>query len=114
MNREESSRWNLMIYGVPLGNNDLSFVRGQTKLEFLVLQEAGISDDQLQALVELPLRELILNKNPITDVGLQHLERMKNLKTLGITDTEVTSAGVKKLKQALPKCRVRWSDNSGK
>jgi len=42
----------------------------------------------------------------VTDTGLKNLAPLKNLTTLGLSDTKVTDAGVEKLQQALPKCKI--------
>jgi hypothetical protein len=42
----------------------------------------------------------------VTDVGLEHLKGLNKLQTLGLAETKVTDAGVKKLQQALPKCKI--------
>jgi hypothetical protein len=42
----------------------------------------------------------------IADVGLKELKDLKNLKYLLHFVTKVTDAGVKELKEALPKCEI--------
>ena len=42
----------------------------------------------------------------MTDAGLEHLQRMKQLIEIYLGGTRVTAAGVKKLQQALPNCRI--------
>ena len=76
-----------------------------------MLDDAGISDDQLTALAGLTLRELTLTNNPITDAGLKHLENMQTLRRLRLDKTEVTQSGIERLRKAMPKCRIRWSGN---
>jgi hypothetical protein len=49
---------------------------------------------------------LNLGGSKITDAGLVHLKGLTGLRTLLLTDTRVTDAGVKKFKAALPKCRI--------
>ena len=41
-----------------------------------------------------------------TDAGLVYLKDLANLTQLVLEGTKVTDAGVAKLKQALPKCRI--------
>ena len=43
---------------------------------------------------------------PITDAGLVHLKGLTNLEGLLLIGTQVTDAGVAKLKEALPDCRI--------
>jgi hypothetical protein len=48
----------------------------------------------------------VANDMQVTDVGLAHLKRLLQLHWLYLYDTQTTDAGVKKLRQALPNCRV--------
>jgi hypothetical protein len=41
------------------------------------------------------------------DAGLVHLKELTELKSLSL-GTQVTDAGVEKLKQALPKCKIGY------
>ena len=41
-----------------------------------------------------------------TDAGLEHLRRMKQLRSVVLYGTQVTAAGVAKLRQALPNCKI--------
>jgi hypothetical protein len=43
----------------------------------------------------------------VTDAGLEHLKGLTSLKSLSLHNTQVTGAGVKMLKQALPNCSIR-------
>lgn len=45
---------------------------------------------------------------PIKDEDLVHLEGLKYLRSLSLSNTLVTEAGVKKLAQKLPRCRIHW------
>lgn len=53
---------------------------------------------------------LFIADAPITDAGLAHLEGLTNLRTLWLTCTEVTEAGVARLNKRLPKLTVNWGD----
>jgi hypothetical protein len=44
---------------------------------------------------------------PDCSPGLEHLKGLSQLKRLGLTGTNVTDAGVEKLRQALPKCKIK-------
>ena len=55
---------------------------------------------------------LLLSGPEITDAGLEHLEGLNKLKSLVLGDTQVTDAGVAKLKQALPECRISVTSES--
>lgn len=77
------------------------------KLESLLTQGAGITDDMLTRLIRMEtLQHLALNKSPITDAGLPALKKLKNLTALHLTETKVTAAGVADLQQALPNCNI--------
>ena len=52
------------------------------------------------------LTGLLLADTKVTDAGLAHLKGLTKLKRLGLWDTKVTDAGKKKLKQALPNCKI--------
>jgi len=52
------------------------------------------------------LEFLTLAGTRITDVGLEQLVGMTNLKQLILFKTQITDEGVKKLQQALPNCRI--------
>jgi hypothetical protein len=41
------------------------------------------------------------------DAGLEHLATLTHLKSLSLVDTQVTDAGVNKLQQALPMCKIK-------
>ncbi|MBT6498245.1 MAG: SUMF1/EgtB/PvdO family nonheme iron enzyme, partial [Planctomycetaceae bacterium] len=48
------------------------------------------------------------NVRILSDLGLAHLQDVKQLERLFLHNTKVTAAGVAALKQALPKCKVDW------
>ena len=58
---------------------------------------------QLKGLAQV---NLDLQRTEITDAGLEHLNGLKQLRFLNLTDTHVTDAGVAKLQQALPNCKI--------
>ena len=65
------------------------------------------TDDDL-ALLE-PLAELYyvdLSGAPVTDAGLRHLKGLKKLRIVVVTNTRITSQGIKELKLALPDVAV--------
>ena len=68
------------------------------------LDETRITDAGLVYLKGLTNLEvgLGLNHTAITDVGLEHLKDLKKLKQLSLRGTNVTDAGVRKLKLSLP------------
>jgi hypothetical protein len=71
-------------------------------------EQASVRDAALVPLKDLPkLQELTLGQTRITDVGLQHLARLKNLKVLDLSTgfdqdlvfPDVTDAGLESLKK---------------
>ena len=47
-----------------------------------------------------------MRDNPISDLSLEHLVKMKTLRELEIRQTKVTQAGVSKFKEQRPDVRV--------
>ncbi|MBC7818407.1 MAG: DUF1080 domain-containing protein [Planctomycetaceae bacterium] len=76
-----------------------------SRLELVLYQ---VSDDQLRRLA--PLQNLtmlsLVNGSSLSDAGLEHLRPLTNLKILGLRNTQITAAGVAKLQQALPNCKI--------
>jgi len=65
------------------------------------------SDEDLLKLTQLQnLYSIKLNGTRITDDGLFHLEKLTKLEYLSVSETQVTPAGVAKLKVALPACET--------
>jgi hypothetical protein len=90
-------------------------LRGLKQLQFLDLSGVKVTDAGLVHLRGLSQLEVLwLIETEVTDAGLIHLEGLKQLRLLGLainntlmsTSTKVTDQGVKKLQQALPKCKI--------
>lgn len=65
------------------------------------------SDDDLTCLAGLPhLRTLILTSTPLTDAGLEHLRGLKHLTFVDLRFTRVTPAGVERLRRWLPDAKI--------
>jgi len=76
-------------------------------LKCLTLIDAGLTDDDLKQLQGLSsLEELWLRANHITDAGLEHLQGLKSLIRLRVDRRLVYSAGMAKLRQAIPGLQV--------
>ncbi len=55
------------------------------------------------------LQWLDVSDSVITDATLERMAGLVELQTLSVNATGVTDAGVRKLQQALPKCKIEWS-----
>lgn len=76
-------------------------------LRYLSMQATQVTNDGLRHLARFPnLQDLELSETAVTDEGLVHLEGLTNLKSVRMASTRVSSDGVRRLKQALPNCRV--------
>jgi serine/threonine protein kinase/Leucine-rich repeat (LRR) protein len=116
---------------------DLAQFRGLAYLTTVVLGDTKLSDPGLELLAPIPkLAKLYIANTKVTNRGLQHLAHCKNLMLLyldqtAITDegllylgglsklsdlrlykTKVTTAGVKKLAEKLPYCKIGWDDGA--
>ena len=52
------------------------------------------------------LKSLDLSRTQVTDAGLEHLKGLTKLVSLTLLNTKVTSAGVQDLQKALPNCKI--------
>ncbi len=69
--------------------------------------QRDVAQAMLLALKDLPdLRALDLSQVPVNDSDLEKVAPLKELRQLDISDTNVTAAGVAKLQQALPNCKI--------
>jgi hypothetical protein len=54
------------------------------------------------------MNRLLLPMLASTDAGLANLKGLTKLQSLNLWGTQVTDAGVKKLRRALPNCKILW------
>ena len=47
----------------------------------------------------------------ITDVGVMHLVQMTNLRELKLNGTQITNAGIFKLRKAIPKMNIAYGSS---
>ncbi len=74
---------------------------------FMKYTRRGVAEAMLFALKDLPdLRALDLSQAPVNDSDMEHVMPLKQLRQLDLTDSNVTDAGVAKLQQALPNCKI--------
>jgi serine/threonine protein kinase/formylglycine-generating enzyme required for sulfatase activity len=82
---------------------------GKLKVARLVMLHTGFDDKAAALLPDVETRQhLYLNNNPLTDVGLADLQRLKSLKALVLSGTQVTESGVAAFRKAMPNCAVEW------
>ncbi|MDB5340419.1 MAG: Serine/threonine protein kinaserelated protein [Planctomycetaceae bacterium] len=82
---------------------------GKLKVNYLGLNHTGFDDKLATHFPDMESRETLnLYGNPLTDLGLADLQRMKSLKTLILFNTQVTQTGVEAFRKAVPNCEVRW------
>jgi hypothetical protein len=109
----------------------LSALGGRRDLHSLTLERTSVAGPGLAALGSLPIRSLVLARNPIPpdalaglrslrglrhvtldddglgDAGLAHLEGCDQLDSLTLFAPRVTESGSARLAAALPRCEVR-------
>jgi len=85
----------------------LIHVAAHKELQTLDLQNTDATDAVLEKLSELKdLRKITLQSTQVTDKGFLYLTKCPKLSEVWIAGTKITPDGVKKFKQALPKCYV--------
>jgi hypothetical protein len=112
----------------------LKRLEGLDELKEIDLSQTGITDQGLQSLASCPnlyrliihgtavgdegliavkrmanLAILDLSRTKITDKGLEHLQFLPRLVDLKLEGTKVPDEALRKLKTALPRCKVVWA-----
>ncbi len=97
----------IRLYETKITDDVLAYLQERVSLKWLGLGETKITDAGLVHLKGLRnLQYLDLNHTKVTDAGLPHLKGLTNLEVIDFSSTKVTRDGVKKLQQALPKCKI--------
>jgi hypothetical protein len=97
----------LDLTGTKVGDAGLKAVEGLTELESLDLTWTSVTDDGLAHLKPLTkLRTLTLCGTEVGDRGMAHLAHLKKLTELNVVNTNVTAAGEREVRAALPKVAV--------
>jgi len=69
----------------------------------LDLQYTSVGDSGMEKISALPqLQGLALSDSKVTDAGLLHLARLKNLRWIELRETNTTIEGIDRLRKALP------------
>jgi hypothetical protein len=84
-------------------------LQGLTGLRELWLHKTCVTDAGLANLTSLGVETLGLGDTGVTDGAVVHLVKLQNLQTLNICGTSITSKGVARLRESLPKLKnVYW------
>lgn len=88
----------------------LIHLKSLAHMEVLLLNSSSeLSGDALIAISNLQnLRELFLQKTPISDADIENLARLKKLAHLDLRQSKVTAKGVAQLQKALPNCKIDY------
>lgn len=83
--------------------------RGDVMIHLGETDVADVNLEQMKPYLELltALKTLDLEATRVSDAGLVHLESLRSLEYLGLTDTAVTEAGASRLHLALPDCWIK-------
>ena len=85
----------------------LAHLKALPQLQSLRIFGMGITDAGLAHLAGLSqLQILDISVTHTTDAGMEHLTGLTQLRSLDLTFTSVTDIGVRRLKQALPNCKI--------
>ena len=104
--------WQLEIDGTRITDAGLKKLAGLRALRRLSLADTNVSDAGLTHLRGLPLRRICLARTMITDAGLRSFkDGMTDLRSLDLTDTKVTKAGIDQLFRDVPSLRDRNDGN---
>ena len=97
----------LFFHKIPLNDATLADLGNLSQLEYLTLGTCNTTDDALTKLRIPPrLIELVLSPSPLTDASVPTLSKFTTLKTLDLRGTELTAAGIARLRFALPNVQV--------
>lgn len=102
----------LNLASTSVNDRDLRHLSSLVKLEELSLQYTEVSDAGLNHLKGLTnLRFLLLTETEVSDFGLKVFMKLPNLKVLDLSKTRVTEEGLRRLKKALPDCKIMYMSN---
>lgn len=97
----------LYLTGTAVTDDVVPHIKGLSSLKALQLSHTGISDVGLGALEGFAdLTHLGIDGTIVTDTSIPVITSFKSLKYLNVSDTDMTDEGMKKLRDALPGCRV--------
>ena len=99
----------LVLHHLPVSAGVVANFKDCKDLARLELGQTQVSDAELAHFKHWKkLTTLVLFSTQVSDAGLAQLAGCKNLKMLALKKTKVTAAGIDKLRQALPDCKIEW------
>lgn len=103
--------YDLSLNSASITDDALRYVSHFNDLEWLDLTATQINGSGFKHLNELPrLSALSLYATAVDDQHLDELAELRTLEVLYLGKTHVTTAGVTRLREALPNCEIRWPD----
>jgi hypothetical protein len=104
----------LALRGRALRGEGISQLRALRALTVLDLRDTGFCDDSAAELAPLEaLTSINLWSTPLTDAAVPALAKLRGLQWLGLGQTRVTADGRRRLREALPACRVLPDTDDG-
>jgi hypothetical protein len=92
-----------------LTDDDIELLRALPRLRAIRLSYESASEPTLEGLKGLDsIEQLSLADSRVSDAALVHLETLTNLEHLDLRGTRVSPEGLKKLREALPQCEIRY------
>ena len=97
----------LTLSGLPIDDSVMKDLAAMSHLDMLVLDDTKITGSGFAKLAALKeLTNLMVHYTGVTDANIVELAGVTSLKELSAQETNVTMAGAKKLKEALPNCKI--------
>ncbi len=97
----------LDLTGAALTDAGLRQLASLHRLKRLSIFETHVTDAGVAYLCVLPLEDLNLGDNRgVSDACVSRLSQMISLTQLDLTSTSITVEGLKRLRMALPQCRI--------
>lgn len=99
----------LRLTRTKVSGNGLASLKECRSLRFLDLGETQVTDKNLTFVASfVNLQTLDVSYTKVSNASIPTIAELRNLTSLVLDGSEVSRAGAKQLKMALPKCRVSW------
>ena len=104
----------LDLAGEGITDTEIKIIVGNRSLKNLILGDNQISDEGANLLCEnlVNLTKLFLNKNEITDAGIEKISNLSNLRYLDLRYNKLTSVSAKHISSILTITQLSLSNNS--